>query len=106
MQTSYEYKQIPIDADGFVTSFHLDEEENIKRFFEEYGVVVIKNVIQEDQIERTIDEIWNTDYLLKRPGLNRNDPSTFENDNKWPAEMDLAKGKHYVDTLPNTKGDF
>jgi hypothetical protein len=99
MQTD-DYMSAPIDEEGFVVSYELSDETNIKRFWEDYGFVVIRNLITDDQINRTIDEMWNTPYLLNRPGIDRSDPSTWENTGKWPTEMDLAKGgflSHFTD---------
>jgi len=55
----------PLDSEGFVVSFEVNEEENIRNFWKEYGFVVIKNCIPEENVENTIDEIWRV-HLEKR----------------------------------------
>ncbi len=85
-----EYPVAPLDSDGFAVSFSLDDP-SLLDFYSTYGFVVIRDLVTPSQIDRTIDEIWTTPYLLGRENINRSDPSTFEN-NIWPTEMDLAKG--------------
>lgn len=46
-----EYANYPVDKEGFVQSFTIDDEENIKKFFELYGVVVVRDIIDEDRIQ-------------------------------------------------------
>jgi len=35
---------LPIDSDGFIVAFHVEQQEEILRFFEKHGVVVVANV--------------------------------------------------------------
>ena len=44
--------------------FHHNEIDNIKQYFKENGYVVITNVINEKEIENTINEICNHPALL------------------------------------------
>jgi hypothetical protein len=39
--------QVPRDDDNFCKSFQLDQEKEIKAFFEEFGFVVIDNILSE-----------------------------------------------------------
>jgi len=80
------------DQEGFCKSFEISQEKEIKEFFQKYGIVVVKDVVDEEQIQRTIDEIWNSPTILgfyKQKGLKRDDPSTYD---IWPAKMLSDKG--------------
>lgn len=79
------------DADGFTQSFTLDDVEGLKKFFEEHGFVVVRDLIDSrSQIEQTIDEIWN--FLRAcNPKIDRTDPSTWE-DKYWPVFFELKAG--------------
>ncbi len=46
------------DADGFVQSFDPDQVDEYMNFFEQYGFVVVNNVLSGDQVNATVDEIW------------------------------------------------
>ena len=48
---------VPRDADGYVQSFSLGHDEDILKFFDEYGFVVINNVINDEQADKTVDEV-------------------------------------------------
>ena len=67
---------LPRDGDGFVKSFLHDEHEGIMNFFNEYGVVVVRDVLSKRDIEDSIDAIWNQDDLTSR-NVDRNDPNTW-----------------------------
>jgi len=63
----------PLDEDGFVQSFSVDQVEEIRRFFETYGFVVIQDVLSEEQIAASKAEFWALD-----PDLDETDPGTWE----------------------------
>jgi len=75
---------------AYVISFDMGEGDKIKQFFARYGFVVIRNVLEQQQCERTIDEIWRVVEKSKSfsPRFTsppkRDDPSTWENQN-WPG---------------------
>jgi hypothetical protein len=50
---------VPRDDEGFVKSFATSEVEQYMKFFDEYGFVVIKDVLTKDEVENTIEEIWD-----------------------------------------------
>jgi len=79
---NYERLQVPKDEEGYVVGFNLEQEEEFKKFFEEYGLVVVKNVINEEECGRTADEVW--DYLRTyTDGLPilKEDANTWD---RWP----------------------
>lgn len=47
-----------IDDDGFVVSFQITQKEEITKFFEMYGFVVVRDVLSDDEINETIDEFF------------------------------------------------
>ena len=51
-------------SDGYIQSFDIEQTEELLDFYKTYGFVVIKDIIDDVQIEKSIDEIWATDYLL------------------------------------------
>jgi cytochrome oxidase Cu insertion factor (SCO1/SenC/PrrC family) len=81
------------DSNGYTKSFSLDERTDLLNFFEEYGFVVVRNIIDSDsQIEDTIDEIWNLLRVLN-PNIDKNDSSTWD-DKYWPIQMGLKDGEY------------
>eukprot|EP01117_Protostelium_nocturnum_P017788 TRINITY_DN7301_c0_g1_i1.p1 TRINITY_DN7301_c0_g1~~TRINITY_DN7301_c0_g1_i1.p1 ORF type:complete len:368 (+),score=69.89 TRINITY_DN7301_c0_g1_i1:75-1178(+) len=82
------------DSEGFVQSFSMGQEEEYIQFFKEFGFVVINNILNQDDIEESIDEMWteieSTPWGRDRELFaNRNDPSTWENDT-WPTGLHLG----------------
>jgi hypothetical protein len=45
--SEYEFPQVPRDEENFCKSFQLDQVEHIRNFFEQFGFVVIDNVLSE-----------------------------------------------------------
>ena len=64
-------------------SFQVHETVEILAFWEKYGVVVIENVVDQQQIESTIDEIWKIIDSSSEGKVKRDDPTTWE-DEYWP----------------------
>lgn len=48
-----------IGEDGYITSFAFDDDNGIKNFFDTFGFVVISNILSDDEVNKTIDDIWN-----------------------------------------------
>ena len=55
--TKYE---VEVDKEGYTKSFSLNELDKAKEFFDEYGFLVVNDVITKKECEKTIDEIWET----------------------------------------------
>lgn len=59
------------------------------QFFEEYGFVVVRDVLDKAECEATIDDIWTYIAFRKHPmfddkhTIKRDDPNTW--DNCWPS---------------------
>ena len=79
------------DSDGFTQSFRIDDVQNLKNFFDQHGFVVVRDLIDSsEQIDETIDEIWNYLRLINQK-IDRNDSSTWEDD-IWPVYLGLRDG--------------
>jgi len=79
--------KIPRDSEGFCQSFSTEQVEQYKRFFDEYGFVVIDKVLNKEECKAAINEIWEyLDYYSKQSGdkVEREDPTTWTNDS-WPG---------------------
>lgn len=63
------------EQDGrFVRSFAMDaDEKKIAEFYKTYGFIVFDNMLGEDEINRSIDDLWDS-----YPGAVREDPSTWD----------------------------
>jgi len=68
---------IALDAEGYFPSFEKDQIKEYTTFLKEVGVVVINNVLDKAQCNKTIDELW-TNFKKRRPKIDRNDPTTWE----------------------------
>ena len=58
--------------------FTYNETHKIKKYFKEYGYVVITNVINDQEIENTINEICSHPALLGEYNFNLKDPSSWD----------------------------
>ena len=69
--------EVPLDRDGYCQSFSFDKTQAISDFFSVYGFVVIRDILSEEAIEDTKEEIW--DFIERHvPSVNRNKPLTWD----------------------------
>lgn len=54
----FPFVPLPKDSDGFAVSFSVDDEAGFKKFFDEYGFVVVDGVLSEEECNASIEEIW------------------------------------------------
>lgn len=56
----YKSVSLPLNEKGFALSFNIEscKSKEILKFYEEFGVVVFENILNEDEIKRTIDDLW------------------------------------------------
>ncbi|CAF1628982.1 unnamed protein product [Adineta ricciae] len=59
---------LPLDQDGFIVSFTVDQQDEMLEFFEKHGVVIVSNVLTNEQCQRSVDEVW----LFLRDMCNQN----------------------------------
>jgi len=90
---------LPIDKDGYVKSFTYDQREEIIDFLNEYGVVVVRDILSNDRINETINSIWNHDELTSR-GVKRDDVGTWER--CWPRNGQIER-KGWICTYDDMK---
>ena len=89
---NYEPVVLPVDQTGFVETVAADDADGIREFFERYGLVVIRNAIDDVACAASRDELWNfiERQLPERdgkPGVRRDRPETWE---RWPALSGLG----------------
>eukprot|EP01121_Diplochlamys_sp_Union-15-3_P000419 TRINITY_DN10393_c0_g1_i1.p1 TRINITY_DN10393_c0_g1~~TRINITY_DN10393_c0_g1_i1.p1 ORF type:complete len:358 (-),score=45.72 TRINITY_DN10393_c0_g1_i1:1-1074(-) len=100
--------KLPLEEGGeFVKSFTLTEKESYTKFFEEYGFVVIRDVLSSAEIQRSINDVWSyiesanyadldREYMAGK--VNRHEPSTWENNNWSDMQNTGFVGKNPVFT--------
>ena len=90
---------IPKDKNGYVVSFAPNNINNIINFLDEYGVVVISDIIDNKEIEETIEGIWQHDELISR-GVKRDDKDTWGRN--WPQDG-LIERKGWISSYDDMK---
>jgi len=70
----FEYRIPEFDSEGFVISFTVDQTEEISEFFAAWGFVVVRDVLNSEEIKETISEIWSEIQMLslEQQGLIKN----------------------------------
>lgn len=66
---------VPLDADGFCTTFDRTQVDEIRCFFDEFGFVVVHEVVTPEQCVATFDEFWEQHRLI---GVDRERPDTWD----------------------------
>jgi hypothetical protein len=91
--------KVPKDKDDshYLKSFSKDQVEEYIQFFNEFGFVVVRDVLNQKECDDTIDDIWNyleqkkwNHFLTKLDNavqISRNDPTTWKNQT-WPEMME------------------
>ncbi|CAF1285785.1 unnamed protein product [Rotaria sordida] len=80
---SFQPAPLPIDADGFIVALSIDQPEEILKFFEKHGAVVVANVLTDEQCERSVDDVWHFLQEMFNPDIRRDQPETWSY--KWPS---------------------
>jgi len=70
---------VPMDEEHYTQSFSLDHLIEAKTFFDEYGFVVIDRILTPEEVERTVDEVFN--IIEETCEFRRDIPDTWNN---WP----------------------
>eukprot|EP00929_Paragymnodinium_shiwhaense_P068203 TRINITY_DN34270_c0_g1_i5.p1 TRINITY_DN34270_c0_g1~~TRINITY_DN34270_c0_g1_i5.p1 ORF type:complete len:309 (-),score=83.33 TRINITY_DN34270_c0_g1_i5:628-1554(-) len=82
--------ELPADDEDprFVKSFEVEDAEGARAFLDEYGFVVLRDVISQEACAATREEIWQ--YLERRlSGFRRDEPCT------WEVMSSCATGGYY-----------
>ncbi|CCI46534.1 unnamed protein product [Albugo candida] len=66
--------------------------------FKENGYVVIEDVLNSDEIKRSVNEIW--EYIEENGNVKRDDPSSWGNEN-WPSK--ICKNGGFMGAFPYWK---
>jgi len=75
----------PAGPDPEAPVFGLEDEDGYERHFLEHGFVVVGGVLDDERVETTVSELWESPSLLGgHEGLRRDDPATWGGD-AWPA---------------------
>jgi len=72
---------LPLDDEGFVMSFPVEDAAGIKAFFDCYGLVVVSGVLTDEACARSADEVW-AHVERQCQGFDRSDHSTWH---RWPS---------------------
>lgn len=51
--------EVPIDGEGYIQAFSVEESKEINEFFEKFGFVVVRDVLTKEECDATIDDMWN-----------------------------------------------
>lgn len=82
MQASYEAitHKLPLDQEGYIQSFNIDDfdPEAVCNFYNRFGLVVFDNVLNQQEIELSIDDLWQDVLDRHDEGVVRNDPLTWD----------------------------
>jgi hypothetical protein len=65
---------VPLEVDGFCISFLANESQQVHDFFNEYGFVVLRNVLTQEQCDATLDEFWEQH---RAAGVDKDLPETW-----------------------------
>lgn len=60
MFKEYPLHSAPYDKDGFIQSFQVDDVAGFKKFFDEYGFVVVDGILNQEEIK----EVYNFKHTL------------------------------------------
>jgi hypothetical protein len=74
---------LPIDDDGFIVAFNVDQQEEILAFFERHGAVVVSNVLTDEECARSVDQVWQFLQDMFNPDIDRDKPESWSF--KWPS---------------------
>ncbi len=74
---------VPVDADGYIISYDANDYSGIQQFFDVFGFVVVRDVLNQQECQATIDEIWETQCAMSRGMVKRDDIQTWGK--HWPG---------------------
>ncbi|UJR38237.1 hypothetical protein I4U23_030910 [Adineta vaga] len=74
---------LPVDSDGFIISFTVEQQDEILAFFEKHGAVVVSNVLTDEQCQRSVDEVWLFLREMFNEEIEADKPESWSNG--WPS---------------------
>jgi hypothetical protein len=66
---------VPLDSDGYAPSFLIADRQAIQDFLQEYGFVILRDVLSPEARRATLDEFWQQGA---RKGLRPDDPESWD----------------------------
>lgn len=87
---------LPRDSEGYVIAFNHNNTDDIISFLNKYGVVVVKNVLNRDEIASSIKAILLQEEFTSR-GVKWSDKTTW--DRCWPMDGKIEK-KGWISNSP------
>ena len=89
---------LPVDADGFIVSFRVDQEEELAEFFAKHGAVVVANVLSDDECRASVDEVWRFLQEMFNPAIERDRPESWSS--FWPglSQMGILANERWLST--------
>jgi hypothetical protein len=55
----FEVPELPLDSDSFVQSFDLSQVDEFLEFYERYGFVILRDILNKEEIDASVEEIWD-----------------------------------------------
>jgi len=78
--------QVPVDEEGYVQAFYVNEVQNIQQFWDKFGFVVIRECLTTEECTLSEKEAW--DFIERHhPEIKRNDSHSWES---WPSLKQLG----------------
>jgi len=86
--------EVPRDEQGYIQSFSIDQVEQFKQFFTKFGFVVVRDILNKEECQATISEIWD---IVEGQGFDRNSPSGWNTD--WEITGLSSEGIISIDPI-------
>lgn len=86
---NFEPMVLPKDNDGYIITFSPEDGEGIRRFFDDYGMVVVRDCLNEEELSRSVEEAWQFLERHSDNAIDRNNPTTWT-DRNWPRLQKLG----------------
>ena len=68
---------LPVDSDGFIMAHNIDQEDEIFKFFEKHGVVVVAHVLTHEKCQRSVNDVWRFLQEMFNPDIQPDQPDTW-----------------------------
>lgn len=72
--------KLPLDEKGFTQSFSIKDFDRkaVGEFYQKYGLVIFDDVLNENEIELSIDDLWQDVIEMSEEKIKRDDPKTWD----------------------------
>ena len=68
---------LPVDSDGFIVAHNIDQEDEILKFIEKHGVVVVAHVLTHEECQRSVNDVWRFLQEMFNPNIQPDQPDTW-----------------------------